>query len=1003
MTVTITGKVTDVTARKDSRPWKVWSPVYRQGVNGEIITVTGQSVKVVGGVVTIELEPGAAVIENPDGQRYTVTVPDEDADLWDIISAAVAFPPDTAAEALASAVTSYLEDNPPVADWDSLDNKPAVVAEGATVAAARASIGLDAPTILANWKLSNTVKLRSSLAKAKLGTGYSTHAVVGDSLSSAYTGAAFDFANSWWRRLQRALVADGVPSAGTGRVAITDYAGAPANPTDPRISVSGAWGHYDTAYGSPTAGGSITFTSDVAGTIVDVFYLAAGGPAFTVTIDGTPHTVTPAGGWSRAIDTTTGLPNTTHTVTVTAAPAGAADSVLLLGFQVRQASGIRFDNFAIKYGIAANNLHNDPGDLGAKALAVDYSSDADVVWIALGANDLATGRTASQIVADITGLRNYWPSADCVLVLEPDTGGAAGHADYVTAMRALAVTLDVPLIDLSLRYGSKAEITAAQLFGADNVHLNTVGQSDWSTVARDGIRSVVGQADGLASVKAMADSVQAAATLTANTTAKQRVQLTDNCFGRAQNYTTSGTGAGTYRAPYKVGVSGGDIQLGFGNWYVAGSPLVDTDAGSSVTFSAAFEDAAGNVFQLTFNGQTSVTLPGGGFILSDPLPVDVVQGDTVYVRVYQSSSSAYVTRFAIGQLSTGGGFTATTNLTATGSGAVTSGNTFLFAPMCIIGTPTGASRPKSVILQGDSITVGLTDGTNAGVDSGYASTFPGGGYLMRALTGNAGVIQDGFSGDSVTNFAAPMGHFRRGALTRFAKYAVCTYGRNDLTGGRTAAQIQADLLTQAYRNVARGLIGTVVTTLTPMTTSTDRWTTTANQTVSNSGINTIRIAHNAWVRGGCPIVNGVAVAVGTSGALLAGQAGHPILGYLEIADVVESARDSGLWKPAIRKVTDAAWTSGQYTITSATANFTSADQWRDIIVAGAGTAGADLKTQIAAINSTTSVTVTAAAATTVTGQTGVIGPYTADGLHPATMGNALLAAAVQAPLLALLS
>lgn len=425
-----------------------------------------------------------------------------------------------------------------------------------------------APTILANWKLSNTVKLRSSLAKAKLGTGYSTHAVVGDSLSSAYTGAAFDFANSWWRRLQRALVADGVPSAGTGRVAITDYAGAPANPTDPRISVSGAWGNYDTAYGSPTAGGSITFTSDVAGTIVDVFYLAAGGPAFTVTIDGTPHTVTPAGGWSRAIDTTTGLPNTTHTVTVTAAPAGAVDSVLLLGFQVRQASGLRFDNFAIKYGIAANNLHNDPGDLGAKALAVDYSSDADVVWIALGANDLATGRTASQIVADITGLRNYWPSADCVLVLEPDTGGAAGHADYVTAMRALAVTLDVPLIDLSLRYGSKDQITAAQLFGADNVHLNTVGQSDWSTVARDGVRSVVGQADGLASVKAAADAAQA--------TANSALPLLDSAAnlassnpvvasGRRARETDSGrekTGDGTtyYNdLPYDADVASGQV------------------------------------------------------------------------------------------------------------------------------------------------------------------------------------------------------------------------------------------------------------------------------------------------------------------------------------------------------------------------------------------------------------------------------------------------------------
>lgn len=108
MTVTITGKVTDVTARKDSRPWKVWSPVYRQGVNGEIITVTGQSVKVVGGVVTIELEPGAAVIENPDGQRYTVTIPDEDADLWGVIGVAASLPPSTTEQQIRDAVARYL-------------------------------------------------------------------------------------------------------------------------------------------------------------------------------------------------------------------------------------------------------------------------------------------------------------------------------------------------------------------------------------------------------------------------------------------------------------------------------------------------------------------------------------------------------------------------------------------------------------------------------------------------------------------------------------------------------------------------------------------------------------------------------------------------------------------------------------------------------------------------------------------------------------------------------
>jgi len=110
VTVTITGSIADVTARKDSRPWRVWSPVYRQGPGAEIITITGQPVKVVGGTVTIELEPGPAVIENPDGQRYSVTIPDDDADLWDVIAAAVAVPPDTAVDALRAAIVAALQD-----------------------------------------------------------------------------------------------------------------------------------------------------------------------------------------------------------------------------------------------------------------------------------------------------------------------------------------------------------------------------------------------------------------------------------------------------------------------------------------------------------------------------------------------------------------------------------------------------------------------------------------------------------------------------------------------------------------------------------------------------------------------------------------------------------------------------------------------------------------------------------------------------------------------------
>lgn len=140
-TVTVSGVVKDETGRKDSRDWKAFSPVYREGSDGEVLTMRQQTVRVVAGLFSAKLEPGICVIENPDGQRYTVTIPDEDADLWGVIATAVAFPPNTEAEALASAVNAYLDDNQPAADWNGLINIPAAIGAGTTQANARSAIG----------------------------------------------------------------------------------------------------------------------------------------------------------------------------------------------------------------------------------------------------------------------------------------------------------------------------------------------------------------------------------------------------------------------------------------------------------------------------------------------------------------------------------------------------------------------------------------------------------------------------------------------------------------------------------------------------------------------------------------------------------------------------------------------------------------------------------------------------------------------------------------------
>jgi len=353
------------------------------------------------------------------------------------------------------------------------------------------------PAVLSNATLANTTKLRSSMAKAIAANGFSTHVVIGDSLSSAFDGAAFDFPGSWWRRVWRALVASGVPSAGSGRVAVTDVDasgdyGHPISPYDPRISVDGAWDNYGFALSSTAAGQSVTFTSDGPGTVAEVLWLMqAGGGDFTVTIDDSdPVTVTGSDGgtWERTTYRVTGLDDTLHTVTVTT----SAENVIVLGFQVGYGVGLRFDNLGIKYGISAHEWDTDVNDLGPGKLTQTYSSDADVIWIALGANDLGYGGPTgvADALAAIENIRGKFPDADCILIIEPENVDLAGYGVFVTGMRALSLSLDVPLIDLSVRYGTNADITAAGLLGPDSVHYNAVGQSDWASMVLDALRTI---------------------------------------------------------------------------------------------------------------------------------------------------------------------------------------------------------------------------------------------------------------------------------------------------------------------------------------------------------------------------------------------------------------------------------------------------------------------------------------------------------------------------------
>lgn len=118
----VTAEVSDITGRPDNTRWEFLTPVrVREGsVEGSIITNRTRLVQPLDGSIRVELDPGPATIKY-DGNEWEVTIPEEDSSLWDIISAAVAVPPDTALAMIGSAVSAWLQENPPSGDIE-VDN-----------------------------------------------------------------------------------------------------------------------------------------------------------------------------------------------------------------------------------------------------------------------------------------------------------------------------------------------------------------------------------------------------------------------------------------------------------------------------------------------------------------------------------------------------------------------------------------------------------------------------------------------------------------------------------------------------------------------------------------------------------------------------------------------------------------------------------------------------------------------------------------------------------------
>ena len=311
-------------------------------------------------------------------------------------------------------------------------------------------------------------------------------------------------------------------------------------------------------------------------------------------------------------------------------------------------------------------------------------------------------------------------------------------------------------------------------------------------------------------------------------------------------------------------------QIVYGNWVVNSSNTEVSIAGTA-TIEASIEYPIGTFTRVTFSGSNSGSCPAGSNLVSDAASVSIPKGAVFFVRTYWLSAAGmpYVIgnglNNATGTSVTSGEYFqygASVSNTVMGGTINNTSVSTLFKPLAIIGPTSRVSWFSA----GDS-RLGL-GGSGATYDT--ASDALGLlGEHERYLGRDYAVIHAGRSGDSV-RAATTNGYTLRLALSQYCSHIACEYGFNDLdAGARTATVILADLVTFAAYFSGKPFWQS---TISPASTSTDSFATTVNQTTKAS--NAQRVLLNAAIRFGSA----------------------PFHGVFEVADQMESARDSGLWK-----------------------------------------------------------------------------------------------------------
>lgn len=311
-----------------------------------------------------------------------------------------------------------------------------------------------------------------------------------------------------------------------------------------------------------------------------------------------------------------------------------------------------------------------------------------------------------------------------------------------------------------------------------------------------------------------------------------------------------------------------NLKLVFVNRYL--SAVGTSTAGGAFTLKFFIEYPAGTFTPVLWSGANSIAVTAGQRIKSDAVAgLTIPAGSKYWIRTVLSVGSAV--SMPMMELNAG----AQTLGVDDGNVAADQGNSGVIGPTtgintfgpCAIEGTINVTSARAFLIVGDSLSWGQGDDSSVGAQDSS-------GFLQRMLGRLGYPCMTWAKGGQQAADVAPITATLNADTSLFGfTDVILQHGVNDLRLGRTRAQIEADLQTiAATASIAGKRIWK--TTITPRSTSTDSWATTANQSPQVDGNMADLNPLNADIRAG-----------------LANMAN-----VIEAADAAMSARDSGIHK-----------------------------------------------------------------------------------------------------------